>query len=561
MRIAKKFLLVLFVAATFLTFGFIRAKATITGEVTITGGMVRTEDPYGLMFIANTDVEDISECGFLLSKGKYTSSEMQTKFGNGAHDNYKFQCNEPDGAGNFKIAIVNYAGAGDEAAVSAAYEKYVTAVAYIYKGGEYKYSSEAIVINMADAARIYYNRTADPIKYLEDIAEDRRVKVTHSSGSVNYYSSLAGAISASFSAGDTINLLRGTYDNSLTISANNISLTGPNNGVSGVSLSRCSEAELTGLITIDAGISNCSINGLRFSGNARIICNSITPSSINDTNLDGFNFEYNYIYSTIDSSNEGFIFFDTNYSNGDRHYAYNNNLIFNENYFETNSTYAGEKLIHLFDTINVTLTHNTFNNVKKDCLFVDDHGKGLAGDLVVTNNKFNGLGGYAINVDWIAHMAENTYRVTITNNEFLSSVGTSAYINFEQTNKDLRYTEFKIERNVFKGNSRILWYDAKVISSSSFSYNYVEIQGSHRYVVKSDCGATGTAGVDYIQQYKSDDKCPIDCQNNIYVNASSKEIINPPSSSLFNSNIANAYETCYSDLAAFNSASGLNIMN
>ena len=364
---------------------------------------------------------------------------------------------------------------------------------------------------------------------------------------------------------EQIYVLAGTYNETFTISTNGVSLIGPNNNISGSSNSRNDEAVLTEVITLGAGLVNSSILGFNFTGSSRLICSTNVPSANLEANLNGFNFEYNKVNSSInDAEVKGFIYFNTGFGNSK--YAYNYNLVFNDNYFTTSNDYntydadqrEGEKdydrLIFLYDVANLTLTNNEFNSVKGDCIYVDDHGLGQAGSLIVRNNTFSSLYRYAINIDWIACMTANTYDISITHNRFLSETGSSAYINFEDTNDALVYKSFEIESNIFKGNTRILWFDAKATVKvgnnnelPTFSYNYIEILDAMRYICKSDY----TSGQNRIN-----------CSNNLYVNASSNTVNANPSSSYFNDTIVSSYSTIYineSTISDFNTASGLHI--
>ena len=149
--------------------------------------------------------------------------------------------------------------------------------------------------------------------------------------------------------------------------------------------------------------------------------------------------------------------------------------------------------------------------MRKDCFYVQDYGKGLAGNFNVQYNTYTNMfsGAMAINIHWLAHLTTNTYSFSILNNHFNSGNNT-VYINIETSNSSLQYLEFKINNNVFKGNTKVLWFDASIMTGAEFKNNDIYVSASQNGICKSD-GYYGSDSSKNTNQYHT-----IDCSNNYY---------------------------------------------
>ena len=535
----KKITLFLFsLIVSLVIFCGLYVKADAPTVTMVNGAQVRTAgEIQGLRFEATaSSLEGSTEHGFFVALGAHSLSDMRTAIEGGSATVGANKLVKKDTTGEDLTFAVTVYGM-DEASE---YAQVITAVAYIKVGDDFVLD-KAVTRNIAEKAREMYNASAAPADIVTTVATATKVKVTHSDSSVNYYPTLTAAITATFAAGDTVNLVRGTYTDDLEISVDNFTLTGPYKDNDNYA-ARTLEADYTGVITLAAEVSDTEINGLAFSGQSHILSECNDANAATCFNIEDFSFKYNNVSSAL-SSGKGFVYFYT--KNGAGKYRYDKNISFENNKFATVAGYAATKFIYLCDNENVYFIDNVFTDVRKDCLYVQDYGKGLAGDFVATGNSFTSLYGYAFNINWIACLTNDTYEVNISENEFISEVGSSAYINIENSNAALVYTQFKIDKNIFKGNPRILWFDGKISSTATFSYNYIEIQSTHSYVCKSDY---------------SDASYTIDASNNLYVNASTKEIITNPSASYFNAYVPTEYDDCYGDVATFNADSGMSIV-
>ena len=110
------------------------------------------------------------------------------------------------------------------------------------------------------------------------------------------FKTLAEALTAA-NEEDTIKLLPGEYDEDVTIDKANLTIIGSNASLNPNVDTRGEEALLKGVISVSTTATNLTINGLAFTGKAKIKNNS-------DGNYQGFNFLNNLVYDTeVDSSN------------------------------------------------------------------------------------------------------------------------------------------------------------------------------------------------------------------------------------------------------------------
>ncbi len=281
----KKILSILILLAAFLSFGFIKVKAT--GTVSITQVYARNVAPSGLMFEATTSVEATTqECHFVLAKGRHSADYMKNT--SGTHGAYLLDndCGEPNGENKFRATIINYdkdnlgEEVTDEDELIRRYGQIVTAIAYVIPDGEgeNKVWSDPVVINIADIARKNYNETDTPNEFITDIAELTRIKVTNGT-SVNYYKDFSDITLAE---NDTLEFVKGTYSDEIVINQNGVTVKGNNFGINGHA-SRTRETEFTNGVTISAN--NVTIDGIKNSGSTKMIKWTTTISNLTLNNI------------------------------------------------------------------------------------------------------------------------------------------------------------------------------------------------------------------------------------------------------------------------------------
>lgn len=190
------------------------------------------------------------------------------------------------------------------------------------------------------------------------------------------YSSLSAAVSAA-NAGDTINIPAGTYSDALTISKDNITISGANYGVIGGDF-RSDEAILSGAITVN-GANGVTINGCTFTEKSQVVLSG----TVSD-----FTFEYNVLdlKSSYNTGLHGVVYSDAT--------AVLSNVKVNNNY---SSEFANSRLVRLQGTITgLEVVGNQIICVKgnDDTIIIDDSydliniGGTLQGTVKVENNVF-----------------------------------------------------------------------------------------------------------------------------------------------------------------------------
>ena len=260
----KKFVLFLFsLMLAFSVFcGFVKADAiVVTMEE---GAQIRTEGSFqGLRFKASVDtLEGSSEHGFFLALGEHSSSDMQAAIIAGdttIGGNKLIKKVAPGESLEFAITVYGM----DEVSE---YATLISSVAYA-KVGETYYLGEVQTRNIADIARKIYNEKENPAEIVQTVAEATRVKVTHSDSNVAYYANIAGVTLAE---GDTLDLLRGTYNDTLAIEVANVTVNGANKdkgfNADGTRISGTYETILDNSVLLYTGANYCNINGLTING-------------------------------------------------------------------------------------------------------------------------------------------------------------------------------------------------------------------------------------------------------------------------------------------------------
>lgn len=192
-----------------------------TAPTMIDGASVRTTGEHqGIKFSAHSDSLG-DKHGFFVALGTHTKdaiatavAESETTVGGKKLRNVEVEGEDED----FHLVVYNIP--------SEKYGQLITALAYVKEGDTFKFATASVTRNIADVARDEYNNNETPEDLVSTVAEASKVKVTHSNSTVNYYGTLAAAITATFAEGDTVDLVRGTYSDNLTVSVNNFTLKG-----------------------------------------------------------------------------------------------------------------------------------------------------------------------------------------------------------------------------------------------------------------------------------------------------------------------------------------------
>lgn len=258
---------------------------------------------------------------------------------------------------------------------------------------------------------------------------------------VTAFKTIGEALSAA-KAGDTIYVNDGEYDENIAINKNNIKLKGVNADKL-VNEFRDGNSIIKGKITISSGVSGLEINGFDFREDAQII-NTKGAAGTADaptTNLNGFTFSHNNVWTTL-TSGKGFIYFQESAS------SYSHDLVFDNNnfeYFSENSSTL-EAFVYLDNLYNLTFTNNRMVCSPKDALHVNDQTKGVSGQYaIVKNNEFYDIGQNAIHFNWISPLPKNT---------------TAAYI--------------EIEDNIFENIDNIVIYLGQMNNTDTYNHIYIK---------------------------------------------------------------------------------------
>lgn len=295
----------------------------------------------------------------------------------------------------------------------------------------------------------------------DDINEDYDYtvynKVAYRNG-VTAFKTISEAIAVA-KTGDTIYVNDGEYNENITINKNNIKLKGVNADKL-VNESRDGNSIIKGKITIASGVSGLEINGFDFREGAQIVNTKGTAGTAASpaTNLNGFTFSHNVVWTTLTSGN-GFIYFVESAS------SYSHDLVFDNNVFDydgdTESTL--EAFVYLDNLYNLTFTNNRMIRSPKDALHVNDQTKGVSGQYaIVKNNEFYDIGQNAIHFNWISVLpaSSKTGYIEIENNIFenidnkviyLGKINNGdEYDHFYIKNNEIRdyYNGIEIERNM-----------------------------------------------------------------------------------------------------------------
>ncbi len=234
------------------------------------------------------------------------------------------------------------------------------------------------------------------------------------SGDEYEYQTISEALAAA-KAGDKIFLAAGEYTENITIALANISIIGPNKGIS-ASSGRVPEAIIKGVITVAQGANYTKLEGLSFTGDARITAGSTAG-------YEGFTFINNKVYDTSYKDDvwvfgrygkDAFITFKTS-STATK--SVNKNFQFVDNSFENvPSINVLVNRVH-----NISFAHNTFKNFKNDAVRIE--GGYCYGTLSFTYNTFEQTtaesANHGIFFYSVAGPSGSTTNIIIRNNSFI----------------------------------------------------------------------------------------------------------------------------------------------
>ena len=274
------------------------------------------------------------------------------------------------------------------------------------------------------------------------------------------FASIAEAVAAA-SEGTKILVLAGVYDEAITVSANNITLLGPNYNIFAGNTNRNAEAVLSNVITLGANNDGFTLNGFEVTGAFQL---SISESASNT----------NFIYNVINAATaDGTI----------RINQIEGNIATN---FNVSYNYSNNHKAYRFLWVNIldglTLNYNEFTNstrVAFDFMNVQGYIKGKVDIIGNTYSGSNQSFVYALNVGQINATIEGNY---------IENIGNTA-IDFRAMKEDGDNT-FDIRFNTFVDAGcgwrpiriRSAGYDANdsisiMVENNKFIESYVDIDG------------------------------------------------------------------------------------
>ncbi|MBQ3253910.1 MAG: InlB B-repeat-containing protein, partial [Acholeplasmatales bacterium] len=313
---------------------------------------------------------------------------------------------------------------------------------------------------------------------------------------IDCFVSIADAVAAA-SEGDIIYVFSGTYADDLTISANDLTLVGPNYNIHGND-TRYTEANITGLTTINGA--NVTINGLKFSGNGaiKVGADNVTISHIhmsakqvacNGNNrqgciVDSANIsDLSVLNSKIDAPNNG-----TDYSTYTNQYmSFSNvtNLTISGNYI-TNSgatttsgsgSYSGMRIYTVGGKLNITNNEFRWATIGYVMYLA---GYNSCTEINIIENIFDGT--TAVPDSATITFRGSTAPIVIQGNEFYNFNGsTITFTSAATSNVIVRYNYFD-ENTLYKigtsGSTSISYennyYEATSQTTSTPDYGKVE---------------------------------------------------------------------------------------
>ncbi|MDL2292960.1 Ig-like domain-containing protein, partial [Acholeplasma sp. OttesenSCG-928-E16] len=312
----------------------------------------------------------------------------------------------------------------------------------------------------------------------------------------NKYLSIADAYAAAVS-GDTILIVEGTYNESITISKDNLSFAPYNSG----------QVVLTGVYTLTSGLNGVSFTGLEFTGGASIHA----PG-----NIDNFVFKDNKVYSTTMAKSD---------------YKPINRV--DVNAFIRFFIGAGSSVVG-----NVTIENNSFIDMSADIITISRTSNGKV--ISIQNNLFKNFPNGAIRFDG----GYNDGDYIIRNNEFINEDNPSlnAILFRAYSSASGKTQNIYIEDNVFKNIGTSAAYSG-VVYSSQYNGNATNWYISGNLFVDTSRALyldTNSSGVTLLNGYinynefrntktfaLSDAAAKFDFNNNYFVDGDGNAITDP----------------------------------
>jgi len=276
---------------------------------------------------------------------------------------------------------------------------------------------------------------------------------TYYVGSGEDYTTIQSAIGAA-SAGDTINVAAGTYNENISLNKS-VDLLGPNADISAVTGTRKPEAVIVNQVNIADGISNASINGFEFTGQTGSqVLYFLMDSSDFTVKCNRFINNRSTAINTYASSTHSNLLIDNNLVDGITEHPPNGtgmwlggnitgtSLISNNKIM--NTSYAG---LLLHGATSVTVSDNIIQNVPVQGIQI----AGASGNVYITSNIItnanttneNDKGGIRLYGD------EFIGTVSITGNTISGSFNGLAV----KDGKDITGKDIHVNNNNFSGNS------------------------------------------------------------------------------------------------------------
>ena len=268
-------------------------------------------------------------------------------------------------------------------------------------------------------------------------------------------------------AGDKIIILAGEYEENVKISVANLTIVGPNEGINPNTATRKAEAIIKGVISFDKDATNLTIDGLAFTGSAKV------KNANNGDTISGLTFQNNVAYDMAQTtawilnryvSNA---FLEIKVSSG----ASKNIQVFNNKF-----TNVGDINVLINRVENLTVDGNVFMNFGSDAVRLE--GGYCYGILSFTNNHFEqetaGNGNNAIFGYSLAGAGGSSTKVIVKANTFKqvgsSDTETSPYNNALSAHVfQENLTAWLVEENIFDHCVNPMWLRNNGASASNWS--------------------------------------------------------------------------------------------
>ena len=260
------------------------------------------------------------------------------------------------------------------------------------------------------------------------------------------YPTLEAALAA-VKEGETIKLVAGEYDETVTINVPNIIIQGPNAGINANNGTRNPEAIIKGVLNITSSAQGLTIDGLSFTGAAKVVYSE-------SVNYDGFLFQNNKVYDTNESAKP---WDESRYSLPAflQFTMASTSKLINFQVFNNSFINVSEVNVLANRVVNITVDGNVFKDFDLDAIRIE--GGNCYGAMGFTNNVFeqttlgNGNNGIFLYSIGGASASQPTHCV-IKNNSFIKLgkdngtvfTGAISAYRFQEN-----YTVIDIEHNIF----------------------------------------------------------------------------------------------------------------